>query len=112
MAEIGRPCLVSFKTAVERNNYWGPGSALNQINKLTTELKNMPVGPNLGLRMGVVFSCMSGAHVNITANASWHAAVVVWSVAQKTLWVYDPGFPTDLAQLSAAQQGDLRISDP
>jgi len=105
------PVLVSFKTAVERNNYWGAGAALNQINKLTTELKSMPVGPNLGLRMGVVFSCMSGSHVNIQANAIWHAAVVVWSVPQKTLWVYDPGFPTDFALLSAAQQADLRISN-
>lgn len=63
------PHLVSFKTAVERNNYWGAGAALNQINRLTTELRNMAVGPNLGLRMGVVFSCLAGAHVNIAANA-------------------------------------------
>lgn len=105
------PHLVSFKTVAERNRYWGPGAALNQINRLTTELRNMPVGQNRGLRMGVVFSCMAGAHVNIGANAPWHAAVVVWSVAQRTLWIYDPGFPTDLAQLSAAQQGDLRISN-
>ena len=38
------PVLISFKTTVERNNYWGPGAALNQINKLTTKLKAMPIG--------------------------------------------------------------------
>jgi hypothetical protein len=40
----------------------------------------MAVGPNRGLRMGAVFSCMAAANVNITANAPWHVAVVIWHV--------------------------------
>jgi hypothetical protein len=105
------PHLMSFKTTHERTTYWGAGATLNQINRLTTELRNMPVGQNRGLRMGVIFSCMNAANVSIATNATWHAAVVVWNVPQRTLWVYDPGFPTDLALLPAARQQDLRISD-
>jgi hypothetical protein len=105
------PYLVSFKTTQERTTYWGAGAALNQINRLTTELRNMPVGQNRGLRMGVIFSCMNAANVSILANATWHAAVVVWNVQQRTLWVYDPGFPEDLALLPATTQQDLRISN-